>query len=502
MHRATKIANLQSYALGTGYIYSIVALTTGNKAGIGFRIYPISSSGSIYIINPSSNTYGRWQLDFSTLPLGQWTEINRSTIGTYGSVVNEFTGYNNLAGLLFATVSGSLDMYLWGCTLEDNGAGGAYTLSGTYDLTGPLVKTGLHQEKTATNSVQDSDDPDGGDWTKTNCTRSATTVECPIVGVTAYGLDTASASGNVEHKITTTKTPATPQEHNFNFMIAPGVKTWVRLKSVDNGSNTIWANFHLAGDGSFGARSATSNFHNWGIRPLGIFDGRRWYEIHIGYYGPGASHAHDLILLDSDSTAATPTYTGTDSTDVWWISAGHNYEIERPHSRIKTVAASGTRNYLSLEYKGDDGNVANNRTGRLICQGWLKASARHSPTAQVAAFLTDVSGGTADRQGLYWTNAYETLGMGVVFASTETGANFYNMNTGYVLNGKFHIYEMKWDYAKVTLALLLDGYKDYNLVTTETAPNDIDRISIGCGYALGEPTVYSIINRVQIFDGA
>lgn len=192
-------------------------------------------------------------------------------------------------------------------------------------------------------------------WTHTNVSLSSGTVECPKEWREAYGLDTASIDGDVNHLIETPLTPSSSVPHLMWAIVAKGAKDWFYMESVDAGSNSVHAYFNLS-TGELGTTLGAGNDDVFFI-PLGTYDGRAYYLTGILYLdGPsGIPHTHKMGPAAGDGTT---NYTGTDTTDVWIAHVQHSYSVDYPPNIIEnTTAAAITKTLDLLAFEDADGNM-------------------------------------------------------------------------------------------------------------------------------------------------
>jgi len=340
-------------------------------------------------------------------------------------------------------------------------------------------------EPESLNSAADSDDINGADWTLSNVTRGAA-IDCPVQGVDAYGIDTASADGDVEHAATFSKNPGSLQNHTMSAIVAPGNKEWVKLESVDSSSAEASQFFRLSGSGTLGI--ATGAVLRKGMRYLGVFGGKAWYQIYITYNGPNSAHVHKVAPCNADGDED---YVGTDGTDIYCIGVMHEYDRLVPSSLIRTSGASATRVADSGIQFEAGANVGGEDSDKLSL--YAEVLCENNNNAGVLAQISD-GGAAADSITLGFD---ATTGVGSAeSAATAGNAGSVTGTTGDLDSDSAH--QLQLAIQTDSLKLLVDGAEEGSEDTSVTVPDGKDELIIGAD-ASNANQVDGIVSNVRIF---
>ena len=204
-----------------------------------------------------------------------------------------------------------------------------------------------------------------------------------------------------------------------------------------------------------------------------------------------ANNTIKLFASDADDNAADPAFPGDGaavSSYFWGISCELGSYFS---SYIKTEASAVTRNKDELEFKGDDGNIANNLQGSLFCKS---LSADYDKSSNGYLWTLSDGGSAADRVNM----VIKSIGDTPQFLTEGGGGNTGDVNaTTDVIDGAIHSFRGTWkaDSVKAYVDNIQEGSED----TTADMPNDLDEIAIAQDRAQGVQ-LNGLISEVKIFN--
>jgi hypothetical protein len=281
-------------------------------------------------------------------------------------------------------------------------------------------------------------------------------IAAPNKATTADGLiaDATSGAHGISQAIN-----LTAATYVFSVFAKKGDHDWILLQSVTAGA---LAYFDLA-NGAVGTQTdCTGYIEDWGDD---------WYRCCIVFTGTAAAHTMRILTCDANEDFTVDGDGSTVNNYLWGAQcelAAHGGYMS---SYVPTAAGTVARNVEELYYKGDDGNVTNNKKGgfycKILCEDYDTAGNLYMGT------LNDGGAGTDILQFLM-----DGTGERTWFASAATGANagqIYGTSDPY--DGVVHSVRYTWETNSVT------GYFDESAEGTPDTdvgiPDDLDRITVG-----------------------
>jgi len=108
-------------------IYQEIGLDTGQRYEPSFYLKKTTPTGTLQAhFSRYDSGYGRWEVDLSLIGSG-WERITRDHAAV--TIVSEFTGFVSPGGLLFYSLAGAMEAYIWGCQLVEGVVPLEYDLS-------------------------------------------------------------------------------------------------------------------------------------------------------------------------------------------------------------------------------------------------------------------------------------------------------------------------------------------------------------------------------------
>jgi len=344
------------------------------------------------------------------------------------------------------------------------------------DKNGVNVKGYLPEPQT-TNLITESEDFEA--WTKLNAgdVVANDAAVCPD-GRTAAASIVADAT-DTQHGVSIVAT-LTNTTYTFSNYFSPGEEDWVKLE--DTTVADCWCYFNLA-TGAVGSSGAGATGYTRG--PF-LGDAEDAYCCGITLMGTAAAHTLRAISAHADGD---DDYAG-DGVSVYLCMWGAQVEAnDYMTSPIITDGATATRLKDQLRFKGDDGNITNNKRGTIVCDV-LWPDFDNAATKRLG-MLSD-GGAAADR---IRTSVVSTDKVAVDSAATAGAAGGVGVD-GDMMDGAKHEVRLRWE--EDNLIVSRDGV-DGTPDTSVDIPDDLDRIDIGMDTGLGVQA-RGLISNLRIYD--
>jgi len=236
------------------------------------------------------------------------------------------------------TPAGTETFFLWGAQAEIAAAptsyarnfGGVFPPRLDYNPV-TLLPRGLLVEQQSTNLLLRSEEFDNAYWTASGVTVTANTSVSPDGATTADTFDDGVTTGL--HRVFRTSLTMTAAAQTVSCYVKAGTGTWFQLLMFD-GTTSFYANFNVS-TGVVGNKQASATSS---IVPMG----NGWYRcILTATTAATAAGNFQLVPLDADTAAPTPSFTGTNRT--WFVWGAQHEVLPFASSYIPTVASQVTR---------------------------------------------------------------------------------------------------------------------------------------------------------------
>ena len=288
----------------------------------------------------------------------------------------------------------------------------------------------------------DAGDTIGGSVVAPNKTTSTT------VGIIA---DATDGNHGVEQAVTLTAVNWT-----FSVFAKTGDFGWLILGNTTIANGLAWFNLTTGAVGTTQA-GVTAAIEDWG-------DG--WYRCSITFTGTAAAHTLQIRPASADNDETFDGDGAAVNTYAWGAQAEiGNYMT----SYVPTVAAAVTRNKDELQYKGDDGNVANTQVGTVA---WKTLQPDFDNVVVKQAWTLSDGGASADNIGVRTVVDDNLDGLSVATAGNAGATTIVDDQ----LDGVVHDLRLRWRTDSLIISSDgVDGTED----TSVDIPDDLDEIDIG-----------------------
>jgi hypothetical protein len=124
---------------GVAAFYQLVTLTTAARGEPSFYIKQITTTGTFSVENPANSANGNWLVNVALLIPSAWQRITRGHPAV--TIVAEFSGVSNQAGIFVRTGGVSINASWWGWQFEAGASSTSYIPTTTVPVTRAFVQT-------------------------------------------------------------------------------------------------------------------------------------------------------------------------------------------------------------------------------------------------------------------------------------------------------------------------------------------------------------------------